>query len=160
MYAYIDHYIVEMFSRPETCAEQLAVQHSASARMNRAKSVESVGRAIVEEIRRVLDYHNARVFLIEPPVDVVPIAFEGTVGAYDKVDFGLLRTTFGTGFTGWVAQHGRPLLVHDANADPRGSTIPGTDDIDESMLVVPMRYDEVVVGVITLSKLGCNQFTE
>ena len=29
---------------------------------------------------------------IEPPDDVVPIAFEGTVGAYEQVDFALLRT--------------------------------------------------------------------
>ena len=66
----------------------------------------------------------------------------------------------GEGFTGWVAQHGRPLLVRDANDDPRGATIPGTDDVDESMLVVPMRYDEATVGVITLSKLGLDQFDE
>ena len=58
------------------------------------------------------------------------------------------------GFTGWVGLHGEPLLVPDANVDPRGASIPGTDDVDESMLVVPMRYDDVVVGVITLSKLG------
>src|SRR3954452_9047083 len=50
------------------------------------------------------------------------------------------------------------MLVRDANADPRGASIPGTDDVDESMLVVPMRYDDVVVGVITLSKLGLDQF--
>ena len=32
---------------------------------------------------------------------------------------------FGEGFTGWVAQHGEPLLIHDANRDPRGATIAG-----------------------------------
>ena len=36
-----------------------------------------------------------------------------------------------------MAQHGEPLLIDDANLDPRGATIPGTDDVDESMLVVP-----------------------
>jgi diguanylate cyclase (GGDEF)-like protein len=89
---------------------------------------------------------------------VVPIAFEGRVGAYEQVDFDLLRCKLGEGFTGWVAQHGEPLLVNDANQDLRGATIPGTDDVDESMLVVPMRYDNVTVGVITLSKLGCDGF--
>ena len=39
-------------------------------------------------------------------------------------------------------------------------TIPGTDDVDESMVVVPMQYDDVLVGVITLSKLGLRQFDE
>ena len=37
-------------------------------------------------------------------------------------------------------------------------TIPGTDEIDESMVVVPMRYDDRVIGVIALSKLGLRQF--
>ncbi len=53
-----------------------------------------------------------------------------------------------------MAQHGEPILVNDANRDPRGATIDGTDDVDESMLVVPMRYDGLTIGVITLSKLG------
>jgi len=150
----------ELFERTESRAAQFSVLQSASARMNRAKTVDSVGQAIVEETRRILDCHNARVYVVEPTGDVVPIAFEGTVGAYEKVDFDLLRTTFGVGFTGWVAEHDVPLLIDDANADPRGSTIPGTDDVDESMIVVPMRYDGSVVGVITLSKLGLHQFSE
>jgi diguanylate cyclase (GGDEF)-like protein len=149
----------ELFEHAEARAAQFAVLQTASARMNRARTVESVGRAIVEETRRILDYHNARVYLLEPPLDLVPICFEGRVGEYEKVDLALLRTTLGVGFTGWVAEHGVPLLIDDANADPRGSTIPGTDDVDESMLVVPMRVDEVVVGVITLSKLGIGQFS-
>jgi len=128
------------------------------ARLSRAEGSEAVGRAVVEETGRIIDYHNARVYVLEPAGDLVPIAFEGRVGAYEKVDLNLLRTRLGHGFTGWVGQHGEPLLVRDANDDPRGASIPGTDDVDESMLVVPMRYDDAVVGVITLSKLGLDQF--
>src|SRR4029078_1486165 len=50
--------------------------------------------------------------------------------------------------------------VRDANDDPRGASIPGTDDVDESMLVVPLRHDDSVVAVITLSKLGLDQFDD
>jgi diguanylate cyclase (GGDEF)-like protein len=148
----------ELFEQTETRAAQLETLQAASARMSRAGTVAEVGRTVVEETRRMIDYHNARVYLIEPPDRVVPIAFEGTVGAYERVDFALLNTRVGEGFTGWVAQHGEPLLVNDANKDPRGRTIPGTDDVDESMLVVPLRYDETTIGVITLSKLGLNGF--
>jgi diguanylate cyclase (GGDEF)-like protein len=150
----------ELFEKARTSAGRMAVLQSASARMTRQNSVESVGRAIVEETRRIIDYHNARVYVVEPPNDVVPIAFEGRVGAYENVDMEVLRTRLGEGFTGWVALHGQPLLIADANADARGLTIPGTDDIDESMLVVPMKYDEQVLGAITLSKLGLNQFDD
>ncbi|TAL12565.1 MAG: diguanylate cyclase, partial [Chloroflexota bacterium] len=47
-----------------------------------------------------------------------------------------------------------------SNADPRGVQIDGTELIPESMLVVPMRHDSMVVGVITLSKLGLHQFDD
>ena len=95
--------------------------------------MEAVGRTIVEETRKIIDYHNARVYLVELPDEVVPIAFEGRVGAYEHVDMDLLRCQIGEGFTGWVAEHGEPLLINDANADSRGQTITGTDEIDESM---------------------------
>jgi len=147
----------ELFEQTEMRAAQLAVLQAASGRLNRASSVETVGRTVVEETRKIIDYHNARVYLIELD-EVVPIAFEGRVGAYETVDMDLLRCRVGEGFTGWVAQHGEALLINDANADPRGQTITGTEDVDESMLVVPMRYDGVTVGVITLSKLGCDGF--
>ncbi|HUP54418.1 MAG TPA: GAF domain-containing protein, partial [Methylomirabilota bacterium] len=148
----------ELFEQTEARAAQLEVLQAASSRLNRASSVEAVGRTVVEETRRIIDYHNARVYLLEPPDQVVPIAFEGVVGTYDDVDLELLRCRVGEGFTGWVAEHGEALLINDANADPRGATIPGTDDVDESMLVVPMRYDGITVGVITLSKLGFDGF--
>ena len=147
----------ELFERTEARAAQLGALQAASGRLSRASSIQAVGRTVVEETRRIIDYHNARVYLIEDD-QVVPIAFEGRVGAYEQVDLELLRCRLGEGFTGWVAQHGEPLLINDANSDPRGSTIAGTDDVDESMLVVPMRYDGVTVGVITLSKLGLDGF--
>ncbi|MFL5757216.1 MAG: diguanylate cyclase [Chloroflexota bacterium] len=138
----------------------LVVLQAAAQRMSRSLTVAGVGRAIVEETRRIIDYHNARVYLLEPPDDLIPIAFEGRVGAYERVDLDLLRSKLGLGFTGWVALHNAPLRIDDANADPRGETIPGTDDVDESMLVVPLRHDGAVVGVITLSKLGLRQFDD
>jgi diguanylate cyclase (GGDEF)-like protein len=150
----------ELFGRTEARAAQLAALQAASGRLSRVSSVEGVGRIVVEEARRVIDYHNARVYLVETPDQVVPIAFEGRVGAYEHVDMDLLRCRLGEGFSGWVAQHGEPILANDANADPRGSTIVGTDDIDESMIVVPMRYDGVTIGVVTLSKLGLDGFDD
>jgi hypothetical protein len=50
--------------------------------------------------------------------------------------------------------------VGNAAGDKRAKTIPGTeDDLDESLLLAPMQFDDVVIGVIVLAKLGLNQFT-
>jgi diguanylate cyclase (GGDEF)-like protein len=141
-------------------AAQLAAVQASVSRMNRLTAVSEIGAAIVEETRRVIDYHNCRVYLIEPPDDLIPIAFRGEVGTYEEIDPALLRTTVGVGFTGWVAAHGEALRIDDAMADPRGATIAGTDDVDESMIVVPMRSHEAIIGVVTLSKLGLCQFDD
>jgi diguanylate cyclase (GGDEF)-like protein len=67
----------------------------------------------------------------------------------------------GQGITGWVAQHRIAQNLPDAAADPRASTIPGTeDDLDESMLLAPMLYEDEVLGVLVLSKLGLHQFSD
>ena len=139
---------------------QLRVLQLAAKRMSSSQTPVEVGRAVVEEMRSVIDYHNARVYLLEAPDDLVPVVFEGRVGAYEKVDLDILRTKVGEGFTGWVASHRTAIRVDDAEGDPRGMTIPGTDDVDESMLVVPMLHDDTLVGVITLSKLGLRQFDD
>jgi diguanylate cyclase (GGDEF)-like protein len=139
---------------------QLAVLQHTARRMSTSLTREEVGRAVVEESQRVIDYHNARVYLLEPPDDLVPIAFEGRVGAYEQVDMDILRTKIGEGVTGWVAQHRSPALIDDATADPRPVTIAGTDEVAESMLAVPMIHDDQLIGVITLSKLGLYQFDQ
>lgn len=139
---------------------QLRVLQLAARRMSASLTPDAVGRAVVEEMRSIIDYHSARVYLLEPPDDLVPIAFAGRVGAYEDLDLQILRTKVGEGLTGWVAKSGTAIRADDAVRDPRSSTIPGTDDVDESMLVVPMQHDEALVGVITLSKLGLRQFDD
>ena len=67
----------ELFARTETRAAQLAALQAASGRLSRASSVEGVGRIVVEEARRVIDYHNARVYLVELPDQVVPDRLRG-----------------------------------------------------------------------------------
>ena len=142
----------------ERWVAQLEAAQRAASRMSGRPTVEAVAEAITDETRSIVDYHNCRVYLVEPNDDLTPVIAAGQIGFYEQIPLELLRTRVGEGFAGWVARHGTPLLIPDANADPRGHTIPGTDDVDESMLVVPMRYDDRVIGVIALSKLGLCQF--
>ncbi len=136
---------------------QLEVAQRAAARMAGRASVRDVAATVADEIRAIVDYHACRVYVLEEPDNLVPVVAAGDNG-YETIDLDDLRLKVGEGISGWVAANGRPLLIPDANADPRGLPIPGTDDIDESMVVVPMRYDDRVTGVIALSKLGLHQF--
>ncbi len=150
--------VAEAHEATERWVAQLEAVQRAAARMSGQPTVEAVAQAVADETRAIIEYHNCRVYLVEPNDDMTPIIAAGQIGYYEQIPLELLRTRVGDGFSGWVAQHGTPVLIPDANADPRGFTIPGTDDVDESMLVVPMHYDDRVIGVIALSKLGLRQF--
>ena len=64
----------------------------------------------------------------------------------------------GEGITGWVARFRVPQLVDDTANDPRGITIPGTDEEqDESMLLAPMVHEGACLGVVVLVKQGLRE---
>ncbi len=132
-----------------------------SARLNRLTDVTAIAEAIVTEARTLAQYHDIRVYRVDHDRGMCePIAFTREMLTGDPSDAAnLLRVKVGEGFTGWVAEHGEPLLINDAVDDERGMTIAGTDDVPESMLIVPMLYEGRALGVIVLSQLGYNRFT-
>jgi len=131
-----------------------------SSRLNRLTDVTAIGEAIVAEASPLADYHDIRIYRIDWERRVCePIAFTREMLGDEGDPFELLRVKVGEGLTGWAAEHGEAMLVNDALADPRAMTIEGTDEIEESMLVVPMMYESRAVGVIVLSQLGSNRFT-
>ncbi len=131
-----------------------------SARLNRLTDVTAIAEAIVAEASSLAAYHDIRVYRVDWETRVCePVAF--TDRLLGEGDFSeRLKVDIGPGsFTGVVAESAEPMLINDALNDPRGLTIEGTDDVDESMLVVPMVYEGRSVGVIALSKLGKDQFS-
>jgi diguanylate cyclase (GGDEF)-like protein/excisionase family DNA binding protein len=134
--------------------------HDLSARLNRLTNVQAIADAIVAEASTLAAFHDIRVYTVDWERGTCePIAYtDRDLGDGDFRD--ALRVNIGPGsFTGWVAANAQPILSNDALNDGRGHTIEGTDEIDESMLVVPMVYEGRSVGVIALSKLGMNQFS-
>jgi diguanylate cyclase (GGDEF)-like protein/excisionase family DNA binding protein len=148
------------YTRMATWAAQLQSIHQLGARLSRLATVKEIGAAIASELRQLIDYHNVRVYRIEGQ-DLEPVAWRGEIGEYTDEVADQLRLQVGQGITGWVAEHGVGQYLADAAKDPRAATIPGTaDDLDESMLVAPMIWEDQTEGVIVLSKLGLHQFTE
>ena len=147
-------------ARMVTWAAQLQSIQQLGNRLNRLTTEAEIGLAIAKELRELIDYHNVRVYRTTGD-DLVPVAFKGQVGEYVDETPEQLRIGVGDGITGWVAAHGAAQYLPDAASDPRAETIPGTeDDLDESMLLAPMTFDDRVIGVLVLSKLGLDQFSE
>jgi diguanylate cyclase (GGDEF)-like protein len=148
----------ENFAQLATWAAQLQSIQALGARLNRLTSVKEIGDAIATELRQLIDYHNVRVYRLRGD-DLVPVAMQGRVGEYLEETPEALKIGFGVGITGWVAKNRIAQRLDDAAADPRAQTIAGTqDDLDESMLLAPMLFEDEVLGVLVLSKLGLRQF--
>jgi diguanylate cyclase (GGDEF)-like protein/excisionase family DNA binding protein len=148
------------YDRMATWAAQLQSIQQLGTRLNRLSGVTEIGLAIATELRQLIDYHNVRVYRLHGQ-ELVPVAMQGQVGEYVDETPDQLRVTLGQGITGWVAVNRVAQNLGNAAADPRANTIPGTeDDLDESMLLAPMLFDDQVLGVLVLSKLGLDQFSD
>ena len=148
----------ENYNRMATWAAQLQSIQQLGTRLTRLRTVHEIGQTICAELNQLIDCHNIRVYRVEGE-DCMPVAWRGEVGEYEGEDGEQLRLKVGEGITGWVARHGLAQNLGDAATDRRTQTIPGTDDdLDESLLLAPMLFDDEVIGVIVLAKLGLNQF--
>jgi PAS domain S-box-containing protein len=141
---------------------QLDMLHSLAAELNSLGDVWQIGAAITGELRTIIDYHSCRVYLLQPDRStLLPVSFRGEIFSdYEKDTVDTLMTEVGEGITGHVAESRRSLLTPDAREVNFAVTIPGTDDVLESMLAVPMEAGEQLVGVIVLSMLGYGKFDE
>lgn len=143
-----------------TWAAQLQSIQQLGVRLSRLSTVAEIGAAIATELSQLIDNHNVRVYRLEG-MDLIPVAMKGQVGEYVDETPEQLRVKVGSGITGWVAEHRVAQILHDAAADPRANTVPGTEaGLDESMLLAPMLFEDKVLGVLVLAKLGLRQFRD
>jgi diguanylate cyclase (GGDEF)-like protein/PAS domain S-box-containing protein len=140
-------------------AARLRAIQDLTARLNQIQDVRGIAEAIVTEARSLIDHDNIRVYRVDHATQMCePIAFQGIFMGVDTPNMTVLRCRVGEGLTGWVAENNQALLIGAAENDPRGLLV-GTINGPESMLLVPMTYDDRVEGVIVLAKLGRNRFT-
>lgn len=140
---------------------QLRFLHGLAPRLNALGDVEAIAAVITDELRTLIDYHNCRIYLLQDEgVTLWPVAFRGSLGEYESETLDELVTVVGEGITGHAAQTGSTYYAPDALQDPVAVQIPGTSEIDESILAVPLSIGDRVIGVIVLSNLGIDQFDQ
>ena len=137
----------------------LKMLQSLAGKLNRLNDVRQIGQTIATELRLLIDYHNCRVVLRDGD-QLRPITFVGDYDSSVHSAADAYTQRVGVGITGRVAETGESLLVPNALECEFGFRIPGTQEIEESLALVPLRYGSRVTGVIVISKLGLNQFDE
>jgi signal transduction histidine kinase/GAF domain-containing protein len=140
---------------------QLDMLHNLAPRLNRLNDARRISEVILEELETIIDYHNCRIYLLESDGrTLMPIALRGRLSGYEDESYEQLISVVGEGITGRVAEAGESFYTPNARNVEWAVTIEGTDEIDESILAVPLRYGDRVTGVIVLSSLGVDLFDE
>lgn len=140
---------------------ELRTLHALGTKLNRLHEVAQIANTITVELRNLIDYHACRVHLLDAERGLlIPIGLQGEGPAYTAEGVDELTIPYGVGVTGRVAQTGESLNVPDSNQCEFAVLIPGTEEVEESLLIVPMLYGRQVVGTIGLAKLGVGQFDD
>ncbi len=138
-------------------AQVRAIGHAAR-RMSIGRSPAEVAAVLLDEIRLVIAFNSAAVFLAEGDDALAPILAQGEAGAFGD-DANRTRTHVGSGLAGLAARLG-PMRIEDARREPHGLGLSASVDMPESLLAAPMRRDETLVGVVTMSRVGAKPFDE
>ena len=110
-------------------------------------------RLILDEVMRALPATSASIALVNPDSRRLQIeVFRGLPENSQGLELPL-----GQGVTGWVALHGKPLLVPDVRADARYFKL---NDNVRSEMAVPMLLDGLVVGVVNVDSDQVHAFGE
>jgi diguanylate cyclase (GGDEF)-like protein/excisionase family DNA binding protein len=140
-------------------SEQLERIEALTAQLSRSRAVGDVAGAVAQEIDSVIDWHGLRFYVLEPDGQTLePIKLRSKVEHYSHETPDLVRLRLGHGLGGHIAATGVAEVINNAALDPRGARIPGTVDVDESMIVVPLVYEDRVLGVLELFRLGLDAF--
>jgi HD-GYP domain-containing protein (c-di-GMP phosphodiesterase class II) len=150
--------------RPEDVGEQrdlrslahMKMLQSLGGKLNRLNDVREIGLTITNELRSLIDYHSCRVYLVEGQ-RLAPIAVRGESPYEDQIPQ-VPSPRIGEGMAGRVAENGRSLLIPNATECDFSVKIPGTDEVDESVMGVALSYGTRIIGVMMVSKLGLDQF--
>jgi GAF domain-containing protein len=112
---------------------------------------------ILHEATRMLDVETGSVLLIDEERNELVFRVSVQEGRPASIS---QRLKMGQGVAGWVAQQGEPLLVPDVHQEPRWYGEVEDEFCTRSMLCVPLKTTDHVVGVLqVLNKKEATGFT-
>ncbi|WP_456407682.1 PP2C family protein-serine/threonine phosphatase [Caldithrix abyssi] len=144
----------------EDLLEKTSALHEISRSIESLTSLDNLLQDIVQKAMHLMNAESGSLLLFTEEGDELEFKValgpkSGTVKPF--------RIKLGQGISGWVAEHGEPILIKDAYSDPRFD--PSFDKRSgyrtRSFLCVPLRYKERILGVITiLNRLNMEPFSE
>src|SRR5205823_8266263 len=101
--------------------------------LNRLNELGEIGSAVTDELRKLIDYHNCRVYVREGE-ELRPIGFRGDGCEDCRRGLENLSCRLGFGVTGTAAARGETILVRNARECEFAQVVPDTEMVAESLL--------------------------
>ncbi len=148
-------------SGPRGWAQHMQTVEALGQQLARATSIEDICNRIGETITASLPLDQCRVLLMsEDRTRLEVVYLRGTDrDEYREVTAINAAVEVGEGIAGWVAESRRGAVLGDTEHHPKAAHVKGTTVIDESMLAVPVMFEDEVLAVIVILKLGLNQYS-
>jgi diguanylate cyclase (GGDEF)-like protein len=148
-------------SGPRGWAQHMQTVEALGQQLARATSIEDICNRIGETITALLPLDQCRVLLMnEDHTRLEVVYLRGTDREeYREVTADNAAVEMGEGIAGWVAESRRGVVLGDTEHHPKAAHVKGTDVIDESMLAVPVMFEDEILAVIVVLKLGLNQYS-
>jgi diguanylate cyclase (GGDEF)-like protein len=148
-------------SGPRGWAQHMQTVEALGQQLARATSIEDICNRIGETITALLPLDQCRVLLMsEDRTRLEVVYLRGTDREeYREVTATNATVDVGEGIAGWVAESRRGAVLGDTEHHPKAAHVKGTTVIDESMLAVPVMFEDEVLAVIVVLKLGLNQYS-
>ncbi len=142
--------------------ETIEAINEVAEKLNRMLMPEDVAEAIAVGVKKLIDYDDCRIYLIDDEEQFLIPVFYGKskidLDKKEKID--KLKEKVGKGIIGTTYSKGKAELIGDVSKHPKAFYNKNEKPADESILAVPMQYEDNILGVIVLIKSGLHQFTQ
>ncbi|KPL01132.1 MAG: hypothetical protein AMJ91_01220 [candidate division Zixibacteria bacterium SM23_73_3] len=127
---------------------ELDALYKAGMSLSTTEDLKALLNKIVSLATRVIEAKSGSIMLIQKPENV--LAIEAAIGLSPHI-VKHTRLELGSSIAGYVAQKGTPLIVRDIKKDRRFSHLSKKHYATRSLLCVPLRVKDNILGVINLS---------
>lgn len=135
---------------------QLDALNQTSLVVSQSLQLGPVLNSSMDSVVRVMKVDVAQVFLVDDEAgDLMLAAYRGLS---QNVAEGVDRLKIGEGLNGMVVQTGMPTYVENASTDPRLTRAVMRDDSIGSMLIVPLKSKEKVMGTLCVGMRSYRKF--
>jgi len=146
---------------PRSWAQHMQLVEALGQQLARATSTQDICDRIGETITSLVPHDQCRVLLMNEDRTRLDLVYlRGTDRPeYRGVTSDNAAVAVGEGIAGWVAESRRGVVLGDTERHPKALHVVGTEVIDESMLAVPVVFEDEILAVIVVLKLGLNQYS-